>query len=141
MKIFCAYLILNVDAKQKRTFLLSENEKKISLPIIQIEHPRHLYNEIKYNTRYLLGFHKNIEQSIAISYIDIQNSLMLDYIDSLNDKTYDTNQDLFLSAGIVINASYENKLFWNEFFFGPQMLKSDPVIYHMIDNTIKRAYT
>lgn len=138
MKSFCLYTIIGIDAKQKRTFVLSDDETKISLPILPIENPRYLYNEIKYNTRYLLGLDKDIDRSLSVSYIDIQNSLVLEYIDSLNNSDY-SHDDIFINVGIMLNQTYQGKLFWNEFFFGLQMLESDPVIYHMIDNTIKRS--
>lgn len=138
MKSFCLYTILSIDTKNKRTFVLSDNEAKISLPILQIENPRYLYNEIKYNTRYLLGFDKNFDKSILVSYMDIQNNLVLEYIDSLNNSNY-SNEDIFLNVGIIINRIYESKLFWNEFFFNLQMLESEPIMYYIIDSTIKRS--
>lgn len=118
-KIFVFNSIISIDSITKNCCVLSTQKNKITLPVFEIEQPRHLQNEIRYNTKNLFSTDliKTIEQ-IIISDLEIQNELLYNYIiEEYNDNNikYNLDKDIFLCSSIIIGNKLNNKLYWCEF--------------------------
>lgn len=140
--IHTIYCIVAVDHDKKQNFVLSTNTEEIQFPIVQVEHPKFLYNEIRYHfANFFLKetYNPEIIRGIGFSYTDIQNELIIKYIDD-KVKELDTNNDLFMLCGGVIEKTYilNNNFSWNAFEFSKSFDNTDLTI-SLIDFIIGKS--
>jgi hypothetical protein len=112
IKIF--NIILTYDKKSSSTFVLSADKKKIVLPYFIINNPHLIRSEIRYLTKSLFDDPRlSYPELIEISYLDIQNSILIDYIESEKEiYEYDKDKDLCIYSGIVLTEKNKSSFFW-----------------------------
>jgi hypothetical protein len=139
MNLYTFYTIISSDINKNENYILSTDKKDIILPYSQITTPRVMINEIKYNIKNMFdsGIIKFIEE-IIVSYIDIQNEILLEYVQKLTDNTFNIDNDLFLSCGVIMNKKSTSKLFWTKFDYSLDEKMKDPT-YSLIDITIQKS--
>jgi hypothetical protein len=139
MKLYAFFNIISSDINKKENYILSTDKNKIILPYSEISTPRVMMNEIKYNIKNMFdtGIIKFIEE-VIISYIDIQNEILLEYVTKLDNNHFDLDKDLFLSCGIIMNKKSTSKLFWTKFEYSLDE-KIDNVTFALIDTTIQKS--
>ena len=140
--IHTAYCIISVDHDKKQNFILSTKKETTEFPIIQIEHPKFLHNETRYHfSNFFLKdtYNPEVIKSISFSYTDIQNELLIKYVDE-KAKELDTNNDLFMLCGAIIEKTYSpnNNFSWNLFEFSKSFDNTDLVI-SIIDFVIGKS--
>lgn len=108
--------ILTVDPIGDKILILSLEKNKIVFPTTKIENPKFLYNEIRYNIKNM--FVKNMIkflEEIRISFIDIQNYILLELLDDPSyKKLYGANDDdIIILCGIVLYEKLMcDKTYW-----------------------------
>jgi hypothetical protein len=106
-------VILTYDKVSSRTLVLSSNRDKIILPYFIIEQPSKIRLEIRYLIKSLFKDPKiNYVELIQISHLDIQNDLLIDYVESEPSVNYDPDTDLCIYAGIVLTEKNLSDLYW-----------------------------
>jgi hypothetical protein len=137
IKVF--HLVFSYDLKNQNTYILSINNENIILPYSIIDKPIFIQEQIKTT---ILGFFqdptiKNIID-IDICMLEIQNDLLIKYIEDNNDKySYDQNEDLcLLSSTIMLDKNF-SLLHWLPIEFETDLAKKKSVDF-LIDDTIKR---
>jgi hypothetical protein len=103
IKVFGCFI--TVDGASQNIFACSTNKQELELPYFNIDNPKTLYHEIRYNIQHLFleNMIKFLEE-IIISFIDIQNYLLLETIESYKDKFKDINDDdIILLCGVVLH--------------------------------------
>ena len=115
MKIKVFSLILTHDINNNKTVILSTNNDKIILPTFDIQNPKTIYQEIRYAIKDLFEDPElKYVELINISFIEIQNDLLINYIKENKEYEYDENQDLCLFIGIVLTEKNKTNLFWSQ---------------------------
>jgi hypothetical protein len=141
-KVITLLCVLSYDPKQGNSCILSTNSSKITLPLIVIEHPKTLKNEIRYNIKKILDSkdYSFDVSNIVISYLDIQNDLAIDYLsESDNSNEYNADIDIILLCGIILEKKYKTNLKWMKTNILEDMMqkqKVDFLIDHVVQGTI-----
>jgi hypothetical protein len=130
-------IVITYDKKSSSTVILSTDKKKIILPYFLINNPYMIRSEIRYLTKGLFNDHRlSHPELVEISYLDIQNTVLIDYIESEKENyEYDQEKDLCLYSGIVLSEKNKSNFFWlpiNQI----QKEKIEPIDI-LIDFTIK----
>lgn len=119
--VYCVSCILSVDHKRKENLIISTQKDSIVFPIFPIQYPKLLWNELRYHISELFfydNYNKDIIKNITFSYSGIQNDLILQYIESLNNPTYNIDNDIFVLSSVIFEEPYETKsYYWNKFRF------------------------
>lgn len=142
--IFVVYTILSIDHVKKHNLIVSSAKDRIEFPIYKIEHPRSLHNEIRYNLQTMLldkTYDKEIISKISFSYIDVQNELVLKYMENFysDDERFDTNNDIFILVNIIIEKPYPLSQFeWRKFDFAKSITNMD-LVTSIVDFTIQKS--
>lgn len=143
-QIYCVSCILSIDHKKKENLVVSSSNNKdsITFPIFKIEHPKLLWNELRYHIAELFfdnGYNKEIIKNITFSYTGIQNELIIRYIESLNNKDYNTDEDIFLLSSIILEQPYDMKTYsWEKFKFVKSFQNMD-LFNSIIDYIIQQS--
>lgn len=142
--IFVAYCVLSIDHSKKENLIISSSKDKIEFPLVKIEHPRSLHNEIRYHLQSMLlnnTYDKDIIKKIAFSYIDIQNELLMKYMENFysDDTRFDLNNDIFILVNIIMEKTYTlNHYEWHKFEFTKSIIGMD-LTTSIIDFTIQKS--
>lgn len=138
-KIYVFNSILTIDERTQTNWILSSDKHHIHFPFFEINHPRHLHNETRINLKNLFKSDtiKFIEE-IIISFIDIQNQFLLDYIESLHSNIFNLNNDVFILCSTILTEKIESSLFWNKFSYEINLTKPD-LQTAIIDYCIQRS--
>lgn len=108
-KIIVVNVIITANPLSNDVLLLSTDKDKLILPSIEITNPKFLYDEIRGNIRNMFddGVIKYLEE-IVISFLDIQNPLLLNLIDSNRDIYEDINDsDIILLCGTILHKKLQ----------------------------------
>lgn len=136
MNIYSVFVIITSDVDLQKNYILSGSDSSILLPVHRIENAKFLHNEIRYHFKSLFDHHDaTIIENIHLSYLDIQNDLAQNYIDSINVNEFYKNDDLFLLTGVILDHKYESKYFWKQFEFR----KNNAILDNLIDYTIQKT--
>lgn len=116
-KIVVFNFILAPDIYADKILLASLDKENILIPTTNIENPKFLYNEIRYNIKNLfLENSIRFLEEIRISFMDIQNYLLLDMLDMEYNKEKYTNindDDIIILSGIVLHEKlFSDKINW-----------------------------
>lgn len=140
--IYGIYCILSIDHNKKENLIVSTNENTIEFPIFRIEHPRLLYNELRYNLQNILlkqAYDAEAIKKIHFCHIELQNEIVLKYIEDNYSEKYDLNNDMFVLCAAIIEEPYNLNLFqWKKFQFAKSLLDMD-LITSIIDFTIEKS--
>jgi hypothetical protein len=141
MNIFAIYNILTIDEKKHKIYVLSADSDLIIFPINQIEHIRFLQNELIYNVKQYFEQYESNEflESISLSFLDIQNELVLEFINQ-NNTTYrsvNIDKDIVILCGFILPKPISSKLYWNEFNF--DINNKNNISQSIVDYTIYRC--
>jgi hypothetical protein len=118
MNIRVFNLILTHDNKNNKTVILSTDNDQTVLPTFYIENPKTIHQEIRYLIKNLFddpGL-KYLEL-INISFIEIQNELLINYIKEIEQYKYDEDRDLCLFVGVILTEKNKTNLFWSPIGF------------------------
>jgi hypothetical protein len=139
MKLYAFFNIISSDINKNENYILSTDKNNIVLPYSEISTPRVMINEIKYNVKNMFdtGIVKFIEE-VIISYIDIQNDILLEYVKKIDNNIFDLDNDLFLLCGVITNKKSTSKLFWTKFDYTLDE-KIDNPIFALIDTTVQKS--
>jgi hypothetical protein len=144
MKIYAIYCIFTADQKQKENFIVSQSPDSIIFPIKEIEHPRHLHNEIHYNLQNLFKrttYNPELLKNISFTHIDIQNDLVYKYLDNLNaNNVLDINNDIFVLCCAILENRYELETsnHWTNFKFVKSFTDMD-CVNSIVDFAIEKS--
>jgi hypothetical protein len=118
MKIRIFNLILTHDTKNNKTVILSTDNKKTILPAFYIENPKTIHQEIRYLIKNLFDDPdlKYVEL-INVSFIEIQNELLINYIKDTEEYKYNEDEDLCLFVGVILTEKNKTNLFWSPIGF------------------------
>lgn len=140
--IFSVSCILSVDHKKKENLIVSAQKDDIILPVFQIQYPKLLWNELRYQISELFfdnNYNKELIKNITFSYTGIQNELVIKYIQSLNNPNYDIENDLFILSCVILEEPYDIKnLHWNRFKF-VKSLQDMTILNSIIDFVIQQG--
>lgn len=132
--IFSIYCILSVDHLKKENLVISSSKDGLKFPIYKIQYPRMLHNEMRYNMQSMLmpnTYNIDLIKNISFSYIDIQNELILHYIEKNYNEDVDVNKDVFIFSSTILDKIYPlNGLYWYKFDFVKSLTDMD------LDNSI-----
>lgn len=126
-------------SEENTNYILSTDKHKIYFPFFEISSPRYLYNETRINIKNLFRTDtiKFIEE-IIVSFIDIQNEFLLEYISKLGFTKVDIEQDIFLLSSTILASKVDSELFWNKFDYQIRLDKPD-IQTTIIDYCIQRT--
>lgn len=140
--IYSLHCILTIDHTKKENLIVSSSKTEISLPIFKIEHPRLLHNELRYNIQNILldkTYNSDVIKNIAFSYIDIQNELVLQYMEKYHSDNCDLNNDIFIFCGMIMENIYPlNGFEWQKFEFVKSLTNMD-IITSIVDFTVQKS--
>jgi hypothetical protein len=139
--IHTLYCLITADRSSQKIFVASSEDDSLVFPNTIIENPKFLYNEIKYNIQQM--FAKNSIQfleEIIISFLDIQNYLLLNLIESSEKyKHIDIDHDVILLCGVVLHEPIlSNKLLWKP--IENQLMSNEPEKINHSYNIIKYVF-
>lgn len=113
IKVFGCFI--TVDGGSQNIFACSTKKDELDLPYFHIENAKMLYHEIRYNIQHMFveNMIKFLEE-IVISFIDIQNYLLLDIVEKSKDKYSDIeDNDIILLCGIVLHEKLKtDSMYW-----------------------------
>ena len=139
MKLYTFFNIISSDINKNENYILSTDKNNIVLPYSEISTPRVMINEIKYNVKNMFDTGMvNFIEEVIISYIDIQNDMLLEYVTKLDNNNFNLDQDLFLLCGVITNKKSTSKLFWTKFDYALDEKINNP-IFALIDTTIQKS--
>lgn len=137
IKIF--HLIFSYDLKNKKTCILSTNNDNINIPHSIIDKPTFINEQIKTT---ILGFFKDPTiktiADIDICMLEIQNDLLMKYIEENNSYSYDPNEDLCMISSTIMLDKNLTLLNWFPIEFETDLLEKKAVDF-LIDDTLKRV--
>lgn len=138
-KLYVFNNILTVDQDTETNWVLSSDKHHIRFPFFEISSPRYLYNETRIHLKNLFKQDeiKFIEE-IIVSFIDIQNPFLMEYISSLESTTFDLDKDLFILCSTILTSKIDSILFWNKFDYEINIIKPD-IQMSIIDYCIQRC--
>lgn len=138
-KIYVFNNIITIDDKSNTNWVLSLDQSKIYFPFFEISSPRYIYNETRFNIKNLFKINtiKFIEE-IIVSFIDIQNEFLLEYISQLNNSKFNLDQDIFILSSTILTSKTDSILYWNKFNYEFNLNKSD-IQTTIIDYCIQRS--
>lgn len=138
MKIKIFNFVLTYDQSSSKTVILSTDSDNIILPYFIIENPKSLHQEIRYLTKKLFSDPtvKYIEM-IDISFLDVHNEFLIDYVKSIENYDYNENEDLCLFCGIIMNEKHMTHLHWLPISKNIDTSIKNNTIDLLIDHTIK----
>lgn len=140
--LYGIYCILSIDHNKKENLIISTNDDTIAFPIFKIEHPRLLYNELRYNLQNILlkqAYNAEAIRKISFCHIELQNEIVLKYIESNYSEKYDLDKDMFVLCATIIEEPYNLNLFqWKKFKFAKSLLDMD-LVTSIIDFTIEKS--
>ena len=140
-KIYTFNVILTYDQKTQTNYILSSHKDEIYFPFFEISNTRYLFNETRTNIKNL--FHLNtirFIEEIIVSYIDIQNEFLLDYITQLDSKQFNLDNDVFVLCSTILTSRFDSVLSWNKFNYELNLQKPD-IKTAVIDFCIQRSIT
>lgn len=108
--------LITADPPAKKIYVASSKQDIIVLPVTHIDQPKFLFNEIRYNIKHLFAKDSiKFLEEIILSFIDIQNYLLLNLIDKSEDYKFIQDSDINLLCGIILHEKVlSDKLFWIE---------------------------
>jgi hypothetical protein len=136
--IYVFNCILTSDNNENTTYILSSDNSSINLPYFQIEHPRFLYNQIRYEIKNFFISKKRIPEEIIVSYLDPENQFLLDHIQETNVYPIDINKDFVLLSSVILGFKDETSLFWKKHDFHFDLKKTNSSIKLLIDYVVQR---
>jgi len=138
-KLYLFNSILTTDQKTDTNWILSLDKYHIHFPFFEISSPRYLHNEARINIKNLFTKDsiKFIEE-IIISFIDIQNPFLIEYIDSLQLPVFDLDKDIFILCSTILTSKIDSRLFWNKFNYEISFTKPD-IQTAIIDYCIQKS--
>lgn len=105
-----------VMAQNQKTYALSCKKNKLVFPSRNVIAPKILYDELRYHIKSLFdSTADNIAffDNIIISYLDIQNYLLIQYLESeKEDYTYKDNDIVLLCGVILYNKVPSKNNYW-----------------------------
>lgn len=141
-KIYSIYCVLTIDHVRKENLLVSANKNKIEFPIFEINYPRSLINELRYNVQNLFidkTYNKDVIKNISFSYTDIQNELILKYLEETYTDRFDLDKDIFVFCAAILDIAYPlNNFEWFKFNFVKSISGMDAT-NSIIDFTIEKS--
>lgn len=136
--IYVFNCILTSDHQNKTTSILSSDNTEIILPVFKIDNPRFIYNQIRYDTKNLFVSKKRIPEEIIVSYIEVENNFLIDYIERVKKYTIDLNKDIVVLSSIILGFKDETNLFWKKYDFSFDTKNEHP-LKALVDYTIQRT--
>lgn len=113
MNIRVFSLILTHDTKNNKTVIASTDNNQTILPTFYIENPKTIHQEIRYTIKNLFD-DPNLKyiDLINVSFMEIQNELLINYIKEIKQYNYDEDQDLCLFVGVILTEKNKTNLSW-----------------------------
>lgn len=140
-KIHAVFCVLSSDDK-KRNLIISVNDEEIELPIVPIEQPKLLHNELRYHVQSMLlkdTYDPQILEQISFSYLDIQNHFVLQLIQEKYPDKYDLDTDVFILCSIIMSEPTPLKIFsWKEFEFIKSYTNTD-LLTSIVDFVVQKS--
>lgn len=125
-KIYVFNSVLTIDERTQTNWILSTDKHHIHFPFFEIYSPRYLYNETRINLKNLFKSDMiQFVEEIILSFIDIQNELLITYIESLNSPIFDIHKDIFILCSTILTEKLDSGLFWNNFNYEIDLTKPD----------------
>ena len=122
-------------------YILSIDPNEIKLPIIQIENINYLHDEIRYKTRKFFSPSSfEFNEECDYNFLSVQNSLSINYLQSIDDSYY--NDSLILTlGGILEKNSTENNMFWSKLVYDTDLqgFTNNKNLNLLIDNVINKT--
>lgn len=132
-------LILTHDNNQ--TIILSNDNSNIILPMFTLKNPKYIREEIRYLTKNLFKDKEIIHpELINISFMEIQNQLLINYISDIEIYKYRPDEDLCIYSSVILSKKASSDLYWV-----PLKKKEDSIVDNietidlLIDYTIKNT--
>jgi hypothetical protein len=131
--------------QNQQTYTLSSKKNKLVLPSKNIIAPKILYDELRYHIRTLFDSnsdHITFFDNIIISYLDIQNYLLIQYLETeKQDYLYEENDIVLLCGVILYNKIPSKNNYWLPFDTSVQLDISrqkplDQIITYVITKSI-----
>lgn len=143
MKIHALYCVFTLDEIKKENLVISERDDKVLFPIVEIENPRYLHNEIHYNLQKLFTrttYNPDILANINFTYMDIQNEFVYRYLEEKElTKSFDVDNDVFILCCAIIESPYGlDKYHWEKFKFIKSFTDMDAV-NSIVDLAIEKS--
>jgi len=112
--IFVINCLITADRQSNKIYIASSNKDEIVFPLLKIENPKFLYNEIRYNIKnmFVQNAIKFLEE-IIISFFDIQNYHVLELLEEQKNKYEIENTNIILLCGVVLHEKIlSENLYW-----------------------------
>lgn len=143
MKIYALYCVFTLDQLKKENLVISQKEDSVIFPIVQIEHPRHIHNEMHYNLQKLFTkttYNPEILANINFTNMDIQNKFVYRYLEEKNlANFFDLDNDIFILCSSILENPYKLEgYFWSSFKFIKSFADMDSV-NSIVDFAIEKS--
>jgi hypothetical protein len=139
MNLYAVYAIIAPDHRVKKNYILSSDKNSIVLPVEKIINGRFLHNEIMYYLKKMFSSSIGmLIEHMELSYIEVQNQLCLNYIDSIDKNNKYSDDDVFLLVGLILDKNHESHMIWKEFEF-KKNVRDLSMMDQIIDFTIKKT--
>lgn len=143
MNIYAVPVLLTLDHNRHQNLIVSNNKNNIDLPLIKINYARLLFNQIRYDLQQMFMPKDHIQeilQHINFSYTDIQNELLIKYLEEIKYDYLDMENDIFVLVAMIVDKPYDlNRHFWKQFDFAKSLDNMSPfnsLIDFIIEKTI-----
>jgi hypothetical protein len=138
-KIYVFNSIITNDLKDKKSYILSASKDKIVFPYFEIQSPRYLFNEIRCNIKNLFKPDSiRFIEEIIISFTEIQNELIINYVENLQDSTFDLNNDIFILSSTILSEKLTTPLVWTHFNYTID-IENPNVVDSIIDYSLQKS--
>lgn len=136
-KVYVYNSIITTDHQSKQNYILSSSNDNIVFPRFEIESSRFLHNEIKCKIKNLFKTNTiRFIEEIIISFIDIQNELLIKYIDTSGLKS--DHDDIFLLSSIILSSKIDSHLYWKNFNYEINF-QSEDIVTTLIDYCLQKS--
>lgn len=138
-KIYVFNTIITSDLQNQKSYILSSSKDRILFPYFEIHSPRYLFNEIRCNIKNLFKQDSiRFIEEIIISFTEIQNELIISYVENLQDSTFDLNNDMFILASVILSEKLQSALTWTNFNYTIDIENPD-IIESIIDYSLQKS--
>lgn len=129
--------ILTFNKQNNTTLVLSTDNSEIVLPHYVAQYAKYFREEILSWTKNLFkDLKSNDVLLIDYSFLEIQNRVLLDYVESIKSYNYNPDNDFCIFVGIIVGSKLDTNLHWLSLDQTTDIIAQKP-IDNLIEYTIK----
>lgn len=129
--------ILTFNKQNNTTLVLSTNNSEIILPYYVAQYAKYFREEIlSWSKNLFRDLKSNDILLIDYSFLEVQNRVLLDYVESIKSYNYNPENDFCVFVGIIVGSKLESSHHWIPLNQTTDIINQKP-IDSLIEYTIK----